>query len=126
MLEDSMKIVLPVENNDSVDSKVYGHFGSAPYFAIYDTVSQMVTIIDNTGKNHEHGSCMPVAELQGIDAGAVLCKGMGMRAANNLIAAGIKPFIVDANTVAEAITEYKSGNITELNAGNACQSHGCH
>jgi predicted Fe-Mo cluster-binding NifX family protein len=49
----------------------------------------MLTVVDNTGGDHEHGSCMPVAALKGIDAGAVLCKGMGMRAANNLVAAGI-------------------------------------
>jgi len=121
-----MKIILPVGDNNGVDSVVFGHFGSAPFFAIFDTDSQMVNITVNDGSVHEHGSCMPVAALQGLDAGAVLCKGMGMRAANNLIAGGIKPYIVDADTVADAINEYKSGNITELDAGNACQSHGCH
>lgn len=121
-----MRIVLPVGDNNGVDSEVFGHFGSAPFFAIYDTDSQSVVIVENNQSEHEHGSCMPVDALRGHNAEAVLCKGMGMRAANHLIEAGIKPYLVDAVTVADAVKEYKSGNVRLLDASNSCQSHGCH
>lgn len=121
-----MRIVLPVGDDNGVDSEVFGHFGSAPFFAIFDTDSQNVVIIENKQSEHEHGSCMPVDALREHNAGAVLCKGMGMRAANHLIEAGIKPYLVDAVTVADAINKYKSLNVKLLDANNACQSHGCH
>jgi predicted Fe-Mo cluster-binding NifX family protein len=100
--------------------------GAHLFFAIFDTDSQSVEIIENEQSEHEHGSCMPVDALRGLNAGAVLCKGMGMRAANHLIEAGIKPYLVDAVTVADAINEYKSLNVRLLDANNSCQSHGCH
>jgi len=121
-----MKIILPVGDNNGLNSAVFGHFGSAPFFAVFDTDSQSVNIIANSTSEHEHGSCMPIEALMGLGADAVLCKGMGMRAADNLIASGIKSYIVDADTVSDAVTEFKNSRVTELNAGNACQHHGCH
>lgn len=121
-----MRICLPVGDNNGVDSTVFGHFGSAPFFAIFDTESQSVELVNNGESEHEHGSCMPVDALRALKAEAVLCKGMGMRAANLLIEAGIKPYLVDAETVADAINQYKSMNVRLLNAGNACQHHNCH
>ncbi len=35
-----MRICLPVGNNAGIDSIVFGHFGNAPFFAIYDMKSQ--------------------------------------------------------------------------------------
>ena len=70
--------------------------------------------------------CMPVDAIRNTGAEAVLCKGMGLRAANLLLEAGIKPFRVDAGTVSEAIGRYKAKNVTALDAVNACQHHGCH
>ena len=39
-----MKICIPVETSSGMKSLVYGHFGSAPYFAIYDMETTMRTI----------------------------------------------------------------------------------
>jgi predicted Fe-Mo cluster-binding NifX family protein len=121
-----MKICLPVGDNNGVDSIVFGHFGSAPFFAVFDTESQSVVLVNNNESEHEHGSCMPVDALRKLKAEAVLCKGMSMRAANLLIEAGIKPYLVDAETVADAINAYKSMNVKLLDARNACQGHDCH
>jgi len=32
-----MKICMPVSEAKGMDSVIYGHFGSAPFFAVYDT-----------------------------------------------------------------------------------------
>jgi predicted Fe-Mo cluster-binding NifX family protein len=69
---------------------------------------------------------MPVNAIQNTGAQAVICKGMGMRAANLLIAAGITPYMVDAETVNEAIQKYNNHDIVVLDASRACQHHGCH
>ena len=85
-----------------------------------------VSIVNNSVGEHEHGQCMPVDAIKKIGAEAVLCKGMGMRAANMLIQAGITPYMVEAGTVAEAIVQYNANNVVTLDANNACQHHDCH
>ncbi len=117
---------MPVSENAGENSTIFNHFGSAPYFAIYDNDNKSISIIKNSVSEHEHGSCMPVDAISGTGAHAVLCKGMGMRAANLLIEAGIIPYIVDAETVSDAINQYNAKNITKINASNSCQNHGSH
>jgi len=121
-----MKICMPVLSSDGINSQIYGHFGSAPFFAIYDSATDNVTIVNNSVGEHEHGQCMPVNAIKGTGAEAVLCRGMGMRAANLLTEAGIKPYMVDAETVNDAIQQYKAKNIVVLDASRACQGHDCH
>jgi predicted Fe-Mo cluster-binding NifX family protein len=121
-----MKICVPVLSSDGKDSQIYGHFGSAPYFAIYDSASDDISIVNNGVAEHEHGQCMPVNVIKNTGAEAVLCKGMGMRAANLLAGAGITAYMVDAATVKEAIEKYKTKDIAVLDASRACQGHDCH
>jgi predicted Fe-Mo cluster-binding NifX family protein len=122
-----MKICMPVLDVNGLDSVVFGHFGSAPFFAIYDTEKQDISFVSNNESEHEHGQCMPVAALKSLNAEAVLCKGMGLRAANLLLEAGIKPYLVNAESVSGAIACYKAQDVKILDASSACQHHdGCH
>lgn len=121
-----MKICMPVLDENGLDSVLYGHFGSAPFFALYDAETNNVSIVKNNLGEHEHGQCMPVDAIKKTGAEAVLCKGMGMRAANLLLGAGITPYMVEAGTVSEAVKHYKTKNMIVLDAGNACRHHDCH
>jgi predicted Fe-Mo cluster-binding NifX family protein len=121
-----MKICMPVLEAKGMESVVYGHFGSAPCFALYDTETRDVLFSENKEAEHEHGSCMPVDALRKMGAEAVLCRGMGLRAANHLVAAGIKPFIVEAETIAEAVGKYNSRDVRVLDEQTSCHAHDCH
>lgn len=121
-----MKICMPVSTSNGINSEIYGHFGSAPFFAIYDSAADSVAVVNNGVGEHEHGQCMPVTAIRNTGAEAVLCKGMGMRAANLLVEAGITPYMVDAETVNEAIKKFKTKDIVVLDASRACQHHDCH
>jgi predicted Fe-Mo cluster-binding NifX family protein len=122
-----MKICMPILEAKGADSVIFGHFGSAPFFALFDTETQEVTSVSNAVGEHEHGQCMPVDAIRTTGAEAVMCKGMGLRAANLLIEAGITPYMVEAETVLEAIAQFKAKKVTVMNAGIACQHHhGCH
>lgn len=121
-----MKICMPVQEANGHDSLIYGHFGSAPFFALFDTETKEVAIVNNGLGDHVHGQCMPVDAIRKTGAEAVLCKGMGLRAADLLRDAGIMPYMVDAATVSDAIKQYEAKNVAVLEAGKACQHHGCH
>jgi predicted Fe-Mo cluster-binding NifX family protein len=121
-----MKLCMPVVESNGMNSIVFGHFGSAPFFAVYDTETEKLSLVNNNESEHEHGKCMPVDALSKLGAGAVLCKGMGLRAVNLLAAAGIGAFLVEGVTVAEAVAEFTDRKARVLDANGACQHHGCH
>lgn len=121
-----MKICIPTETGEGKNAQVYGHFGSAPYFTIYDTEAQSIEVVDNANSHHEHGSCNPIAALQGKAVDVVVTGGMGARAVMMLNASGIRVFRAVPGTVQNIISSFDATRLEELTAQNACASHGCH
>lgn len=120
-----MKIAIPLETDKGMSSNVYGHFGSAPFFAIYDADKDDVVVERNPNQNHEHGQCMPSDAMVKLGVNAVICGGMGGRAITRLNEAGIKVFYADNLTVvSSAIEAYKNGSLVELSLDGACAGHG--
>jgi len=121
-----MKICIPTQTNFGQKAQVHEHFGSAPYFTIYDTENDICEIVNNSNEYHAHGSCHPLSILEGKDINAVVCSGMGRRAIQKLNEGGIKAFRAVGATVEEIVTEYKAGRLDEITAQTACSRHGCH
>ena len=121
-----MKICIPVEDKDGIEAKINAHFGSAPYFLIYDPETDTFGIIDNRDRDHMHGTCHPLQILEDSDIKAVVCKGMGMRAIKGLNRNGIKAYKADAATAKEIIQRYKEGALKEITISDACIDHSCH
>lgn len=121
-----MKICIPTETNEGKEAEVYGHFGSAPYFTIYDTESNTVEIINNSNQHHSHGMCQPMAQLTGQKIDVVVCGGMGSRAVQKLNAGGIKTYKAVPGTVEGIAEQFIEGGLEEITVDNACTEHGCH
>ena len=122
-----MKICIPTEEQKGLESLAYGHFGSAPYFLIYDTVAQNYEMLNNNESEHEHGQCNPIQPLREKGVESVVVAGMGARALMNLQAMGIRVFRTsEVNTVKDIISIFDSSKIEELTMENSCQHHNCH
>jgi predicted Fe-Mo cluster-binding NifX family protein len=121
-----MKICVPSLSPSGLESELSEHFGGAPFYIIYDTEKKAHEVVNNGETTHHHGSCMPVDLLKMLNVEAVLCQGMGARAAGLLLSAGIKPYLVEAETVSDAIKKYDVQEVRILNDANACQHHRCH
>lgn len=122
-----MRICIPTETDMGQKAKVFGHFGSAPYFTIYDTEKDGFETVDNSNQHHIHGTCNPIDALNGKDIDAVACNGMGMRAIQKLNEAGIRAYIAPGDNVREIIDKYRTKELEEITLENACnQHHGCH
>jgi len=121
-----MKICIPTENKEGLGAKVHEHFGSAPYFIIYDTEKETFKAVDNSNAHHSHGMCHPIGVLGVSSLDAVVCRGMGLRAVQKLNEANIKAYRASGETVAEIIRKYKAGGLEEITVQNACAQHGCH
>lgn len=122
-----MKICIPVEKNKGLDSEVYGHFGSAPYFIIVNTENGSFETIDNYDLEHEHGACNPVSQINNKDIEAIVCYGMGRRAFQKLKESGFKVLLTNAKFVKEVIEELKTGKLKEMTDDIACggRQHNC-
>ncbi|MFH1367750.1 MAG: NifB/NifX family molybdenum-iron cluster-binding protein [Elusimicrobiota bacterium] len=121
-----MRICIPTETNEGKTARVYGHFGSAPFFTVYDTGKNTVEVIDNSNQHHSHGMCHPMASLDGKGIDAVVCGGMGARAVQKLNECGIKAFRAVEGSVTEIVSRFAEGGLEEITMENACAQHGCH
>ena len=121
-----MRICIPTETSDGKNAKVYGHFGSAPYFTIYDTEKNTCETINNSNQHHAHGTCHPMNILDGKNIDAVVCGGMGGRAVQKLNEAGIKAYLAEPGTVLDMANKYIESSLKEITVENACSQHNCH
>jgi predicted Fe-Mo cluster-binding NifX family protein len=121
-----MKICLPTTGKNGLTEPVYNHFGSAQFFTIYDTVSKAIEIVENDNQHHSHGACQPLGVISNHNVDAVLTSGMGRRAVQLLNDDGVKVYLLDGNTVGEAIQKFEAHELVELTFENACGGHGCH
>jgi predicted Fe-Mo cluster-binding NifX family protein len=121
-----MKICIPTETNKGKEAAVYGHFGSAPFFTIYDTAKDSVEIIANANEHHSHGMCQPMAALNGKGVNAVVTGGAGAGAIQKLNQGGIKVYRAVSGTVADVAAQLAAGKLEEMSFHNACSHHGCH
>ena len=119
-----MRICIPTEDDRGLDSRLCGHFGSAPYFALADTDSGNVEIEANSGRQHDHGKCEPVGHIDADRTDAVVCQGMGKRAVSSLQRAGVEVLITSADTIRGAISQAGQGGLRTLSAEEACGGHG--
>jgi predicted Fe-Mo cluster-binding NifX family protein len=118
-----MKICIPVAEYQGLESPVYGHFGSAPCFALVDTETMTVSPLANRDQKHIHGACSPVKAMAGAKPDAVIVGGIGAGALLGLRAAGIKVYRAGGGTVADAVRQFKAAELPEIEDDGACASH---
>ncbi len=121
-----MKICIPTESDAGRSAKVHGHFGSAPYFTLYDTEAGTVEILANSNHQHVHGACQPLGALAGRKVEAVVSAGMGLRALQKLQAAGLKVYRAVPGTAEELALRFQNGQLDEITLQDACARHECH
>lgn len=121
-----MKICFPTEGNRGLSETVFAHFGSARYFTIYDTETKTVQIETNANEHHSHGGCQPLGAIADFNVDAIMTSGMGKRAVQLLNDGGIKVYLLNGDTIEEAVRKFEADELVELTADNACGGHGCH
>ena len=118
-----MKVCIPVASNQDRQSVINAHFGSSPCFLVYSTETDSLEEIPNSGSDHQHGACNPVAALAGRNIEAVVCAGIGRNAILRLNEAGIRVFVTNSQTAGDVISELAAGQLKEITLDQACQGH---
>jgi predicted Fe-Mo cluster-binding NifX family protein len=119
-----MKICIPTEDDRKLESRPFGHFGSAPFFTIVDTENGDLRVVRNPACRREHGACHHIPIIKAHDVEAVVCNGVGRRAFAAFEEAGISVLHPRGQTVAEIIEAIRTGATRALTADEACAGHG--
>ena len=118
-----MKLCFPVQQDNGIESTVFGHFGSAPAFVVVDSETNDVTTIHNRDQHHTHGACNPIKALDNNKVDAVVVGGIGAGALTRLNQSGIKVYRAQSETIGENIVLFATDNLSELTVQGCCGGH---
>lgn len=119
-----MNLCIPTVENKQLESKLSGHFGSAPYFMIVDTDTGTIISTINRQKTGQHSSCQPLLDLINQPIDAIAATGIGNGALRNLLRNGIAIYRAEGETIAETLAALENGSLQELSETGTCHSHG--
>lgn len=114
-----MKFAIPIEEDNSWNSKIGFHFGRVPFFAIWDEEENSVNIIENKS-SHRGGAKLP-AEFLADHCNGILCSGIGSRAISLCQQFNVRVFMGATGTVQETVELYKAGKLNEASPDEGCQ-----
>ncbi|MBB6217308.1 putative Fe-Mo cluster-binding NifX family protein [Anaerosolibacter carboniphilus] len=120
-----MKVCIPVKENRGLESIAYNHFGSAPFFLIYDLENEEIKVIQNEDLHHAHGMCQPLKALGGEKVDAILVGGIGAGALMKLSNQGIAAYRVANETVLKNIELLKRNELARFDLSHSCTQHDC-
>lgn len=114
-----MKIVFTT-SGDNLNAPLDTRFGRAPKFLVFDLDTDTFTVIDNEQNlNAAQGAGIQSAETVARTGAKCLVSGhCGPKAFRVLSAAGIKVYTSDAQTVAEALKQYRAGKLPQAKAAD--------
>ncbi len=118
-----MLVCIPTNDDRGANAALCDHFGSAPYFTLYDSEADRISVVPNTNAHHSHGTCHPLTMLASLNIDAVVCRGMGRRAIDTMNQQGIRVCRASGKLAGEAIESVKSGTLTEIPIREACAGH---
>jgi len=120
-----MKVCIPIQENRGLESVAYNHFGSAPFFLIYDSKDEKINVIVNDDLHHTHGMCQPLKAIGGESVDVILVGGIGAGALMKLSNQGIKVYKVANESVLNNIELLKGNELLEFSIDNSCNNHDC-
>lgn len=112
-----MKVIIPLDEHNGPESRVSANFGNAPFFAIVETATGSIDIVDTGTMNQNNGQRSPADSLAAMGIGAVMCNGIGAGVVSRLKALGITIYMAElAPTLVDALERYESGSVRKLEA----------
>lgn len=115
-----MKICIPTQDDLGLESQLFDHFGSAPFFTIVEVDGGDLQILQNLDLHSHPRSCHHVDGLRAHDVDAVACAGVGRRAFAGLQEAGIDVLLPELGTVGEILEAARLGQLRKLSSDEVC------
>ena len=114
------RIVIPVSDENGLDSVLSQHFGRAPFYAIIDLDENGKVIGKGTIANsseHFGGVGLPPERIMQLKPKALVTYGLGSKALQMFQAGGVGVLRTDATTVQGVVKAYNNNELQELTTG---------
>ena len=114
-----MKIVVTSQGKE-LSSEIDPRFGRAKWLVVIDTETADFLVHDNTvNLNAVQGAGIQTGQnIANLNVEAVITGNVGPNAFKTLNAAGVKIFLAEKQTVAEALESFKTGKLKEVDSAN--------
>ena len=114
-----MKIAITAQGKE-LSSKIDLRFGRAKFLLVVDTETDNFQVHDNElNLNAVQGAGIQTGQnIANLGAKAVITGNVGPNAFKTLNAAGVKIFLAEKQTVADAIETFKAGKLKEVDQAN--------
>lgn len=112
--EDNKMKVLITSQGRALDSQIDSRFGRAAYFALLDTETGQMNVVQNTqGQETAQGAGIVASEQAArLGAQAIVTGHCGPKAYRALASVGIPVYLCGAGTVKQAFEKFKDGVLT--------------
>ena len=107
-----MRLLIALDENKELESKLSEHFGHCDYFAIFDTEIKKFDIVKNK-IDHSNENLTPVEQVMKFKPDVVFSLGIGQRAIKLFNEKGIKIKIGKFKVLKQVIENFE--NLEELN-----------
>jgi len=109
-----MKICFPITTGEGLDSSIYGHFASAPWFLIVDIGSGQSCVVANCDPNDIYAGCNPFMALRDLKLDGIVVGGIGNDALRTMNMCGFRVYQTESPSVRENVELYESKKLQEL------------
>lgn len=120
-----MKIAIPSESGDGLDSMRSGHFGHAAYFTLvtFDDDMNVTEVESVRNVDHDEVGCGGVIDfVSGLGVDAILAAGMGMPPYTRFTNAGVTVYSDTTEpNVGKAVELFAAGKVAPMDPNAACR-----
>ena len=114
------KIIIPIDEDVGLQSRVSGHFGRAASFAVFEKANSdrqsTLEIIPNRSQ-HTGGRGLPAQNMLALNPDLIISTGMGRRAINLFQQAGVGVLQCPLGTLEQVLNLYNEEKLPELTQG---------
>jgi predicted Fe-Mo cluster-binding NifX family protein len=120
-----MKLCFPVVTDERLESTIYGHFASAPWFLIYDTVIRQTCVVANCDENNLYGGSNPFMALRNMHLDGIVAGGIGDDALRTMNMCGFRVYQAQSASVRENVELFEQQLLTEVELQNSHLEGSC-
>jgi predicted Fe-Mo cluster-binding NifX family protein len=112
-----MKVCFPVASNKGLQSKIYGHFSSAPLFLLVDSESKEIEEVENCDPKDPFQGCNPLAALKDKGMEAIVVEGVADAVLQVMTNIHHYPFygtLTGDNNIEQALEHLKNNELQKI------------
>jgi predicted Fe-Mo cluster-binding NifX family protein len=120
-----MKLGFPVISDEGMESRIYGHFASAPMFLSVDTESGQMIAFENIDQENPQAGCNPFKALVGSRIDSMIVDGVGDGFIELLNLLGMSVYQAESENIRENVELFAKDALSQLEYQNSADEGRC-